>query len=102
MEPTPSGDAAMLDLHPVVGSANVLFVTLDCLRFDVAARALGTGRTPNLAAVLPAPGWERRETPGTFTLPAHLAFFAGFLPTPPDRPDQPRLFALEFDGSLTT
>ena len=47
-------------------------------------------------------GWEARETPGTFTLHAHLAFFHGFLPTPPTQGPHPRLFALEFDGSLST
>jgi hypothetical protein len=42
-----------------------------------------------------------RESPGTFTLPAHLAFFHGFLPTPLTRGPHPRLFALEFEGSLS-
>lgn len=88
-------------MNQIVGRANVLFVTLDCLRYDVACRALGGGRTPHLATVLPASGWERRESPGTFTLPAHLAFFHGFLPTPADPGPHPRLFALEFEGSLT-
>jgi len=76
-------------MNAVVGVANVLFVTLDCLRFDVARSALEEGRTPNLAAVLPPGGWEARETPGTFTLPAHLAFFHGFLPTPLLLPSPP-------------
>jgi hypothetical protein len=89
-------------MHTIVGKANVLFVTLDCLRYDVAARSLAAGRTPNLARVLPPEGWERRETPGTFTLPAHLAFFHGFLPTPLSPGPHARLFALEFEGSLTT
>src|SRR4051812_32306266 len=44
---------AMLDMHTVVGRANVLFVTLDCLRYDVASRALADGLTPHLAALLP-------------------------------------------------
>jgi hypothetical protein len=91
----------MLDMHQVVGRCDVLFVTLDCLRYDVAVRTLVEGRTPRLAAVLPPSGWEARETPGTFTLPAHLAFFHGFLPTPFGPGPHPRLFALEFEGSLT-
>jgi hypothetical protein len=94
--------AAVIDMRNIVGRANVLFATLDCLRHDVASRCLADGRTPNLAAVLPAAGWEARETPGTFTLPAHLAFFHGFLPTPLTPGPHARLFALEFDGSLTT
>jgi len=92
----------MLDMHQVVGRANVLFVTLDCLRHDVAAAALAAGQTPHLAALLLPAGWEARETPGTFTLPAHQAFFHGFLPTPLADGPHPRLFALEFEGSLTT
>lgn len=92
----------MLDMHQVVGQANFLFITFDCLRHDVARSCLETGRTPHLAAVLPRPGWEARETPGTFTLAAHQAFFHGFLPTPAGNGPHPRLLALEFDGSLTT
>jgi hypothetical protein len=91
----------MIDMHQVVGKANVLFVTLDCLRFDVARRALEQGATPNLARLLLPEGWEMRETPGTFTLPAHLAFFHGFLPTPVGDGPHPRLLALDFEGSLT-
>ncbi len=90
----------MRDMHDIVGSANVLFVTFDCLRYDVASRASSEGGTPHLAAHLPH-GWERRESPGTFTLPAHLAFFHGFLPTTMEPGPQPRLFALAFEGSLT-
>src|SRR5215831_19477701 len=88
-------------MNEVVGRTDVLFVTLDCLRLDVARACLEQGRTPNLAAVLPPGGWEARETPGTFTLPAHQAFFHGFFPTPPGDGPHPRLLALEFDGSLT-
>lgn len=89
------------DMNQRVGVANILFATLDCLRLDVAQQALSAGQTPNLARVLPIDGWETRETPGTFTLPAHLAFFHGFLPTPAGMTPQPRLFALDFEGSLT-
>jgi hypothetical protein len=91
----------MIDMHEVVGRMNLLLVTFDCLRFDVARRALAGGLTPHLARVLPAEGWEPRETPGTFTLPAHLSFFHGFLPTPLGPGPHPRLLALDFEGSLT-
>jgi hypothetical protein len=91
----------MVDMHEVVGRADILFVTLDCLRHDVACAALAEGRTPHLRSVLPVGGWERRETPGTFTLAAHLAFFHGFLPTPPGDGPHPRLLAVDFEGSLT-
>jgi arylsulfatase A-like enzyme len=61
---------------------NVLFVTLDSLRYDVARAAAATGLTPALSRFLPDGRWEERRTPGTFTLPAHMAFFSGFLPKP--------------------
>src|SRR5262245_5236425 len=81
LAPSPA-ESAVIDMRDIVGRMSVLFVTLDCLRLDVARRALADGRTPNLAGVLPPHRWEPRETPGTFTLPAHQAFFHGFLPTP--------------------
>lgn len=87
-----------LDMNGVVGRADILFVTFDCLRQDVAAWCLAEGWLPGL---LPC-SWEARDTPGTFTLPAHLAFFHGFLPTPRSPGPHARLFALEFDGSLST
>lgn len=91
-----------VDARAAVGTRDVLFVTLDSLRYDVAQAMYAAGRTPGLAAVLPAGGWERRHTPGTFTLAAHAAFFAGFLPTPAAPGKHPRLFALRFPGSETT
>lgn len=81
---------------------DILLITLDTLRYDVAQTAWREGRTPSLAAVLPSTGWERRHTPGSFTYAAHCAFFAGFLPTPVDAPKHPRLFAAAFEGSETT
>src|SRR5438093_13091232 len=92
----------MLPVRDLVGSHDVLFVTLDTLRYDVARDALAAGRTPNLAAVLPGGRWEERHSPGTFTYAAHQAFFAGFLPTPPTPGPHPRLFAARFPGSETT
>ncbi|ROR42135.1 sulfatase-like protein [Kitasatospora cineracea] len=93
----------MPDMNRVVGSHDLLLVTLDTLRFDVAAELLAAGRLPNLAKVLPPDGWERRHSPGSFTYAAHQAILAGFLPTPatPDGP-HPRLFAARFAGSETT
>ncbi len=91
----------MLDARRMLGTHDVLFVTLDTLRYDVAAACLAEGRTPHLAAVLPGGTWERRHTPGSFTYAAHAAFFAGFLPTPAAPGRHPRLFALAFPGSET-
>lgn len=90
------------DMNDLMGRVDIVLLTLDTLRYDVAARELGAGRTPHFAALFPG-GWEKRHTPGSFTYAAHQAFFAGFLPTPADpalRP--PRLFATRFEGSETT
>lgn len=96
-----------IDARAALGVCDVLFITLDTLRYDVAAAALAQNETPNLAAILPGGQWERRHTPSSFTYAAHQAFFAGFLPTPvAPREAAPeahaRLFAAEFPGSETT
>jgi hypothetical protein len=87
-------------MHEIVGERDLILVTLDTLRFDVAHRLRAEGRTPNLARLLPE--WERRHSPGSFTYAAHHAFFAGFLPTPARPGRHPRLFAMRFEGSETT
>jgi arylsulfatase A-like enzyme len=92
----------MLDAARLIGTHDVLFVTLDTLRYDVAANLCAAGRTPNLTAMLPGGRWEKRHSPGNFTFAAHAAFFAGFLPTPAAPGKHPRLFALRFPGSETT
>jgi hypothetical protein len=92
----------MIDANALVGTHDILWVTLDTLRYDVARDLLAAGRTPNLAAVLPGGRWEERHSPGTFTYAAHQAFFAGFLPTPAAPGVHARLFAARFAGSETT
>lgn len=92
----------MLNMNDLVGSHDLLFITLDTLRHDVARDCLHQGRTPNLAAVLPGRQWQKRHSPGNFTYAAHAAFFAGFLPTPVEPGKHPRLFAVRFPGSETT
>lgn len=52
---------------------DVILVTLDSCRYDTAKR----GRTPNLDRLGPV---HRAETTGTYTLPAHVAFFTGLIP----------------------
>lgn len=92
----------MIAARDLVGSHDIVFITLDSLRYDVAQAAWAAGELPTLSALLPVDGWELRHTPGSFTLPAHLAFLAGFLPTParPSGPRRaPRLFAARFDGA---
>lgn len=91
-----------LEMNEIVGSHDLLLVTLDTLRYDVAQELAAAGRIPHLAAHLPAGGWERRHAPGSFTYASHQAIFAGFLPTPATPGPHPRLFAARFAGSETT
>jgi hypothetical protein len=92
----------MIDMNAIAGSHDILFVTLDTLRFDVACAALEAGQTPNFAQLLPGGRWEKRHSPASFTFAAHQAFFAGFLPTPVQPGRHERLFAPRFPGSETT
>lgn len=89
------------DMHQVVGHRNILWITLDTLRYDVAVAEFAAGRLPTLAALFPQ-GWQRRHSPASFTYAAHAAFFAGFLPTPATPGLHPRPLALRFAGSATT
>jgi hypothetical protein len=92
----------MISLRELIGTHDVLLITLDTLRFDVACDMLAQGKTPHLAALLPPGGWEERHAPGSFTYASHQAIFAGFLPTPAIPDKHPRLFAARFPGSETT
>ncbi len=90
------------DMNAVVGTHDLLLVTLDTLRHDVAAELAAEGRIPHLARHLPGGRWEKRHAPGSFTYASHQAIFAGFLPTPATPGPHPRLFAASFAGSETT
>ncbi len=85
-----------------IGHSDILLVTLDTLRYDVAQSLFNEGRLPGFARYLPGTGWQRRHSPATFTYAAHHAAFAGFLPTPTSPGRHQRLFASEFGGSETT
>lgn len=89
-------------MRSLIGSHDILLVTLDTLRYDVAAELVAAGRTPQLAKVLPGGRWEARHTPASFTYAAHHAFFAGFLPTPVAPGRHERLYASAFPGSETS
>ncbi|MET7638570.1 STM4013/SEN3800 family hydrolase [Streptomyces sp. NPDC005438] len=89
-------------MNAVVGRDDILFLTLDTLRYDVAADLAASGRTPHLTRCLPGGAWEERHAPGSFTYASHQAMFAGFLPTPAAPGRHPRLFAADFAGSETT
>ena len=90
-----------INMNHIIGSHNIVLITLDTLRWDVAAKLAAEGRTPNLTALLPGGQWEKRHSPGSFTWAAHQSFFAGFLPTPITPGPHPRLFAPRFPGSET-
>ncbi|MBH5337850.1 STM4013/SEN3800 family hydrolase [Streptomyces pactum] len=89
-------------MNQVVGSHDLLLVTLDTLRHDVAAELAAAGRIPNLARHLPGGRWAEYHAPGSFTYASHQAMFAGFLPTPAAPGPHRRLFAARFAGSETT
>lgn len=92
-----------MNIPALIGHHDIALIVLDSLRHDVARNALEQGRTPCLAGLLPGGAWEKRQTPGTFTYPAHQAFFMGYLPMPIPRPVPfQRLFACQFSGSEST
>lgn len=91
----------MLNMKEIARDMNILFMTLDSLRYDAAASLFLENRTPNFRRYMPE-GWQRCSTPGSFTYAAHHAFFAGFLPTPATPEKTPRMFAARFAGSETT
>lgn len=66
-----------------VAEASYAMITLDSCRYDVAAEQ----QLPHLSALGPL---RRARTMGCFTLPAHAAFFGGFLPNVMERPRWPR------------
>lgn len=91
------------NMNDLLPGHDLLWLVLDSLRHDVAVEQWHAGRTPHLARLTGSAGWEKRHTPGSFTFPAHQAFFAGFLPTPADATvNRERLFAARFAGSETT
>lgn len=92
-----------MNMNELLPGHDLLWLVLDSLRFDVAAREWADGGTPNFQRLIGEPGWERRHSPGNFTFPSHQSFFAGFLPTPSDPgTGRERLFATRFAGSAST
>lgn len=89
------------NMNEIAEQMDILLITLDTLRFDVAEKLFQEGQTPNFARHFPE-GWQKCHAPGSFTFASHQAFFAGFLPTPATPGVHPRLFAAHFAGSETT
>lgn len=67
------GKTDMTDMNQIVGSHDIVMITLDTLRYDVAK--LEEENCPNLCG---SGSWEKRHTPGSFTYAAHHAFLADF------------------------
>ncbi len=89
-------------MNDLIPDYDIIFITLDSLRFDVSQKLFKEGKLPNFSKWLPNSGWEKRYTPASFTYPAHLAFFSGFLPTKIRQQITRRLFASSFEGSEST
>lgn len=88
----------MFNMNEIVGSHDILMITLDTLRYDAAV--LEEENCPNLCG---SGHWEKRHTPGSFTYAAHHAFFGGFLPTPAttNKAEHVRLFHSKNTGLKT-
>ncbi|MEC0227221.1 STM4013/SEN3800 family hydrolase [Paenibacillus alba] len=88
----------MTDMNAIIGSHDIVMITLDTLRYDAAV--LEEPNCPNLCG---SGSWEKRHTPGSFTYAAHHAFFGGFLPTPasPNKSEHVRLFHSKHTGLRT-
>jgi membrane-anchored protein YejM (alkaline phosphatase superfamily) len=61
---------------------NVVFITLDSCRYDTADRA----SIPTIQSIGPV---RKAHTHGSYTVPAHAAFFSGHLPTVLHNPTSP-------------
>lgn len=66
-----------INMNDIVGRAHILFICIDCLRYDVAKQEEESGGTPVLNRY---GSWRECQAPGNFTYPSHQAMFAGFLP----------------------
>lgn len=67
-----------VNMNEVVGNDDIIFLSLDTLRYDVANEEYLAGNLPNLCR---DGGWEKRHSPGNYTYSSHHSFFIGFLPT---------------------
>lgn len=88
----------MINMRLAVGQCDIVLITLDTLRFDVAQAAMASGETPAIAKRI-GNQWDCRHSPATFTFAAHQAFFGGFFPSPNSPGPHERLFACRFAGS---
>ena len=95
------GGSIIMNMNDVVGRDDLMLITFDTLRFDVAQDAWRNGETPNLGRRLPPTGWQRRHSPASFTFAAHAGFFRRVLANACSTRKTSALFALQFPGSET-
>ena len=69
---------------------NQVFIVFDSLRWDLFKSA-------NLPYLKSLGRWKKAYTPGLYTLPAHMSFFAGKLPSTFDQEDYYDTIATRFD-----
>jgi len=69
---------------------NQVFIVFDSLRWDIFKSA-------DLPFLKRVGSWRKAYTPGVYTLPAHMSFFAGKLPTTFDQGDYYDTVATRFD-----
>lgn len=87
------------DMKEIVGSKDILFLCIDCLRYDVAHQEEENGGTP----VLNRYGkWRKCHAPGNFTYPSHQAMFAGFMPIDVQIRDMKKRETLFFSENVGT
>ena len=84
-------------MNQIVGKCHILFVCLDCLRYDVAFEEQQSGGTPILNRY---GDWRKCQAPGNFTYPSHQAMFAGFFPIDEDILDMKKREILFFSADI--
>lgn len=84
-------------MNQVIGRSHVLFICLDCLRYDVAKQEEESGGTPVLNRY---GSWRQCQAPGNFTYPSHQAMFAGFMPIDTEIRDMKKREVLFFSEDI--
>lgn len=89
-----------VNMNEVVGECDILFICLDTLRYDVAFEQQKANLTPNINQF---GKWEKRQAPGNYTFPSHMAMFIGNLPSPCEPMplyERERLFVAKENASM--
>jgi len=68
-----------INMNEITKTDDIIMISLDTLRWDVAQEEYLAGNLDNLCRYSP---WEKRHSPANFTYPAHQSIFAGFFPSP--------------------